>query len=91
MLEKLRNFVLGKRRGYSEIGTILELFQVCKNWAIWPAHTLRMAPITWACPVIVQSDPVTWAQVILKLAPITGPRLVIGRSGPIGFGPSIGF
>ena len=38
-MEKPRNFVLGKRRGYSEIGTVLELFQVCKNWAIWPAHT----------------------------------------------------
>ena len=26
-----------------------------------------MAPITWACPVMVQSGPVTWAQVILCL------------------------
>ena len=27
-LEKPRNFVLGKRRGYSKIGAVLELFQV---------------------------------------------------------------
>ena len=26
-----------------------------------------------------------------QLAPITGPRPVIGRLGPIGFGPSFGF
>ena len=25
-----------------------------------------MAPITWACPVMVQSGPVTWAQAILS-------------------------
>ena len=25
-----------------------------------------MAPITWACPVIVQSGPVTWAQIIFS-------------------------
>ena len=39
----------------SEIGTVLEIIPRLQNWAIWPAHTLRMAPITWACPVIVQS------------------------------------
>ena len=38
MLEKRRNFVLGKRRSYSKIGAVLELFQVCNIWAKWPAH-----------------------------------------------------
>ena len=57
----------------SEIGTVLEIVPRLQNWATWPIHTQRMAPITWACPVIVQSGPVTWAQVILKLAPFTGP------------------
>ena len=28
--------------------------------------SIGMAPITWACPVMVQSGPVTWAQVIPK-------------------------
>ena len=41
-----------------------------------------MVPITWACPVIVQTGPVTWVQVILKMAPFTGPFPVNGRAGP---------
>ena len=42
-LEKPHNFVLGKRRGYSEIGAVLELFQVCKIGPIWPAHNANGA------------------------------------------------
>ena len=33
----------------------------------------------------------TWPAHSLGMVPITGPRPVIGRSGPIGFSPSIGF
>ena len=40
MLEKRRNFVLGKRRSFIlEISAVLKLFQVCNNWAIWLAHS----------------------------------------------------
>ena len=35
-----------------------------EKWATWPAQSTGMAPITWACPVMVQSGPVTWAQEI---------------------------
>ena len=39
MLEKRRNFVLGKRHSFIlEIGVVLKLFQACKTWANWPAH-----------------------------------------------------
>ena len=42
-LGKSRNFVLRKRRSYSEIGAVLELFQVCKIGPIWPAHNANGA------------------------------------------------
>ena len=74
----------------SEIGTVLEIIPRLQNWAIWPAHTLRMAPITWACPVSVRLGLVTWAHEIL-LGANHWASPVIGRSGPIGLGPSIGF
>ena len=48
----------------SEIGTVLEIVPRLQKWATWPAQAWGMAPITWACPVIVQSGPVTWAQMI---------------------------
>ena len=46
---------------FSEIGAVLKLFQYVR---IGPngRPTLRMAPLTWACPVSVQTGPVTWAQ-----------------------------
>ena len=69
MLEKSRNCVLG----------IVPRLQQLDHMAGPP---LRMAPITWACPVIVQTGQVTWAQGILKLAPFTGPYPVSGRAGP---------
>ena len=46
----------------SEIDTVLEIIPRLQHWAIWPAHTLKLAPFTWACPVMVLMGPVTWAQ-----------------------------
>ena len=49
----------------SEIGTVLEIVPRLQNLGHMAGPSTGMAPITWACPVIVQSGPVTWAQVIL--------------------------
>ena len=48
----------------SEIGTVLEIVPRLQNLGHMAAPSTGMAPITWACPVMVQSGPVTWAQVI---------------------------
>ena len=48
-----------------EIGTVLEIVPRLQNLGHMAGPHIGNAPITWACPVIVQSGPVTWAQVIL--------------------------
>ena len=50
----------------SEIGTVLEIVPRLQKLGHIRAQTQGMAPITWACPVIVQSGPITWAQMILS-------------------------
>ena len=84
-------FLFWENDAVSEIGTVLEIIPRLQNWATWPAQTQRMAPITWACPVNVLMGPVTRARGLLAMAPFTGPYPVSGRTGPIRFGPSIGF
>ena len=62
MLEKPRNFVLGKRRSFIRksvhFGIVPRLQELGHNGR----PTQGMAPITWACPVIVETGPETWAQ-----------------------------
>ena len=49
-MEKSRDFVLRKRRNYSEIGAVFGIVPRLQFWAIWPAHTLRMALIILGLP-----------------------------------------
>ena len=62
MLEKRRNFILGKRRSYSKIGAVFGIVPRLLNWAIWPAHTTEWRHSHWVSQVSVQLGPVTWAQ-----------------------------
>ena len=82
MLEKSRNFVLRKRRSFMRNSVHFGIVPSLQQLDHMAGPTLRMAPITWACPVIVQTGPVTWAQGILNLVPFTGPYPVSGRAGP---------
>ena len=62
MLEKPRNFILGKRRSYSEIGAVFGIVPRLLNWAIWPTHNANGATHIGLPQVSVQLGPVTWAQ-----------------------------
>ena len=48
----------------SEIRIVLEFVPRLQNLGHMAGPSKGMAPITWACPVMVQSGPVTRAQVI---------------------------
>ena len=90
MLEKLRNFVLRKRRSFIRksvhFGIVLRLQELGHNGR----PTQGMAPITWACLVIVETGPETWAHGFLS-----GRQSLASTGdwapGPNCFGPSIGF
>ena len=56
-------FVLGKRRYFRKSVQFCKLSKTGKMGHM-AGPSIGMAPITWACPVMVQSGPVTRAQVI---------------------------
>ena len=84
--KKPRNYVLRKRRSYSEIGAVLELFQDCyfgpskagpqligATW-IGSSNWVELGPVTWAQSPI-QSTPVIWAcPVLVQSGPKSGPE-----------------
>ena len=86
MLEKPRNFVLGKRHSYSEIGAVFGIVPSLQNRAIWPAHTKE-----WRQSLGLSSDcgngPRNLGLSLPSLAPIHRASPVSGRSGPNGIRP----
>ena len=63
VFRKRHIFVLGKRRCFRKLVQFWKLSKTA-NLGHMAGPSTGMAPITWACPVMVQSGPVTRAQVI---------------------------
>ena len=47
---------------FLKIGAVFEIVSSLQQLGHMAGPPLRMAPLTWACPVSVQTGPVTWAQ-----------------------------
>ena len=75
----------------SEIGTILEIVPRLLNLGHMAGPSIGNGANHLGLPSDSAIGPSNLGPDDSQLAPITGPRPVIGRSGPIRFGPSLGF
>ena len=75
----------------SEIGTVLEIVPRLQNLGHMAGPHTGDGANHLGVPSDSAIGPSNLGLSDSLSAPITGPRPVIGRSGPIGFGPSIGF
>ena len=84
-------FLFWENDAVSEIGTVLEIVPRLQNLGHMTGPSIGNDANHLGLPSDSAIGPSNLGPNDSQLAPITGPRPVIGRSGPFGFGPSLGF